>query len=468
MPIFSQYYEPSPLFSNPAWVAAKSQIFVGTNFRREQIGVRQGISSAAFELMMPFLEANNKRIGGFGLAFLTETAGKGGLLRQNALIGNLAYNLDFSDYDHLAFGLQGGYFFRRINPDLLTSESQYTINGFDANLPLNENFAAFQSDFPQVNTGFLWYGEDEQDNLFYYLSLAAYSLNKPTTTWFADVNRIPWLLQVAGEMNAFGYNEWLFYPTFRYVSQANKQNLSLGTIGRRDFSKDTKLGVGIWFNTNKKIISSIDIATKNYQFSVSYDLAFANRNVLGQTNSVVELSLLWKKPFERKSKNSEKIIKKTKKNRKNLSKDTTKTENLVRIDTNFRKKEVGEANRVEQRGKIKVIIREPLEIIAPKDRKNLSETEKELLKSIEIANNNLKISEDKIYQIAQMLFQHPDWKLKILLYQKQSDTQMQEQADAIREQLILLGVEPERLVRQNLLIENPAQKSSLEWVLLRK
>ncbi|MFN3316197.1 MAG: type IX secretion system membrane protein PorP/SprF, partial [Raineya sp.] len=121
---FSQYYYPTPIFSNPAWVAVRQELFTGLHIRSQQIGVGQGINTQNFQFTLPFLDDYGQRVGGFGLGVLNEQAGKGGLLQTNAILGNLAYNLHFSDYDHLAFGMQGGYFFRRINPNRLTSESQ--------------------------------------------------------------------------------------------------------------------------------------------------------------------------------------------------------------------------------------------------------------------------------------------------------------------------------------------------------
>ncbi|MCS6796357.1 MAG: PorP/SprF family type IX secretion system membrane protein, partial [Raineya sp.] len=190
--LFSQYYEPTPLLQNPAWAAARQEIWATLNFRRQQIGVGQGISTSAFQFVFPLVDAYNNQVGGFGLIALNERAGKGGLLQTNAFLANLAYRVNFSDYDHLAFSLQGGYFFRRLNVNLLTTESQYTINGFDASLPLNEPFSDFRSDFPAVNAGLLWYGEDDE-KLLYYVGVAGYTLNRPNTTWFAEISRIPLL-----------------------------------------------------------------------------------------------------------------------------------------------------------------------------------------------------------------------------------------------------------------------------------
>lgn len=463
--LFSQYYYPTPVFSNPAWVAARQEVFVGLNFRRQQIGVRQSISTSGFQLALPIIDQNYRRAGGLGLALLNETAGKGGLLRTNAVLGNLAYNVDFSDYDHLAFGMQGGYFFRRLDPNLLTTESQYTINGFDANLPINENFATFRSDFPIINAGLLWYGEDDNQNLLYHLGGFGYTLNRPNTNWFAEVSKIPWMLGASGEFLLYEKDSWTFHPTFRYVEQGRRRNVRLGSMFRYQIDKKSLLHLATWYDLNKVAVMSVDFAKENYHIAFSYDFAFGNRNVLGQTNSALEISLVWKKPLDFTQKRPKKrpFVSPPKK-----PKDTTKKiENVARIDTT--KKEIGEANRVEKVGGMRVIIREPLEIIAPKKKINLTEADKRLLQNILIPRDEIRIETDKIYQIAQILMKDENWKLKIVLYtQKNHQHQflLESQADDIRRELILQGIDPERIIRQN--ITKNGEKNRLEWVILRK
>jgi len=470
---FSQYYYPSPLFSNPAWSAARQEVFVGFNFRRQQIGVGQGISTSALEFSLPIIDQNSRRAGGFGLGVLNETAGKGGLLRTNAIIGNLAYNADFSDYDHLAFGMQGGYFFRRLDPGLLTTESQYTVDGFNASLPINEPFISFRSDFPVINAGLLWYGEDDNQRILYHLGVSGYTLNKPNTTWFAEVSRVPWLINASGEFLVYEKDSWTIYPTFRYIEQGKRRNLQLGSHFRYQIDKKSLLYLGSWYSLNKKAIVSIDFAKENYHFAFSYDLALGNRNVEGQTNSAFELSLVWKRPVEGRKKrpNKRPIIYTKPKDKPVIAKDTSKktSENMARIDTLRLKRELGDGNRVEKNGGMKIIVREPLEVVAPKKKTSLKEVDKRLLMPIWIRLDDIIVEQDKIYQITQMLLNDNSLKIKMVLYtQPNNENQilLESQADEIRKLLILQGVEPDKIIRQNIIRKN--EKTRLEWVVLRR
>lgn len=470
--IFSQYYYPTPIFSNPAWPAARQELFAGLHIRSQQVGVGQGINTQSFQFSLPFIDYNERRAGGFGLGVLNEQAGKGGLLQTNAILGNLAYNLHFSDYDHLAFGLQGGYFFRRIDPSRLTSESQYTINGFDASIPVGEPFEAFRSDFPAINAGLIWYGEDDNNRLLYHLSVAGYFLNRPNTTWFAEISRIPLLWSLSGDFLVYEKDNWSFYPTARYVRQANKVNFNIGSLARYQANSNSLLTAGIWYKNSHTVVVGFDFAYQNYFFSASYDFAFANRNVLGQTNSALELSLVWRKPITSKPKpirNLKKPLQKPKNEDKPVAiVDTSapKKENQIRIDTT--QIALGERNRIEKRGSMKVIIREPLEVTAPKKKLTLSSQEKLLLKTIlPDQEDNLIVSSEQIYQIAQMLFRNEDIKLKIVLYYAQrSDLNFfDNQADDLRSKLLLQGVPPSQIKRQN--IFRPTEKTRIEWVILR-
>lgn len=470
---FSQYYYPTPVFSNPAWVATRQEIFAGLHIRSQQISVGQGINTQSFQFTLPFVDDYGQRVGGFGLGVLSEQAGKGGLLQSNAIIGNLAYNLHFSDYAHLAFGLQGGYIFRRIDPNRLTSESQYTINGFDASIPVGEPFEAFRSDFPSINAGLIWYGEDAQNRLLYYLGLSGYLLNRPNTTWFAEVSRIPLAWNISGEFLAYEKDAWSFHPTARYIRQAQKSILNIGSLARYQIDNNNTLAAGIWYKNTHTVILSFDISYKNYFFAASYDFAFANRNVSGQTNSALEVSLVWRKPIDKKTfkRPYHNPSRKNNQEQPTLAKDTSRksSENQTRIDTlRLQKPELGESNRVEERGSMKVIIREPLEVVAPKKKVLLNNNEKLLLKPIFAdKEDKLELNPEIIYQITQMLFRQDGIKLKIVLYynQEQDLGYFSSQADELRNKILLQGVEPKRIKRQN--IFRPKEKTRIEWVVLR-
>jgi len=473
---FSQYYYPTPVFSNPAWVAVRQELFTGLHTRNQQISVGQGIRTQSFQFALPLLDDYGQRAGGLGIGVLNEQAGKGGLLQSNAVIGNLAYNLHFSDYDHLAFGLQGGYFFRRINPGRLTSESQYTINGFDASIPVGEPFEAFRSDFPAINAGLIWYGEDDSNRLLYHLGVAGYYLNRPNTTWFAEVSRIPLLWSITGEFLAYEKEDWSFYPTARYFRQSQKANWQLGSLARYQIDKDNSLSTGFWFKNSSSIVVSFDFAYKNYFFAASYDFAFANRNVLGQTNSTFEISLVWRKSIEKSSRKTTKRPSKPYQVPQKKDKPVVKEQdsilvaqngNQTRTDT-LQKAELGENNRIEERGAMKVIIREPLEVTAPKRKLVLSNAEKLLFKPVIVNQEEVfEFNAEQIYRIAQILFKNPDIKLKIVLYysKKEDLSFLSNQADDFREKLLLQGVEPKQLKRQN--IFRPKEKTRIEWVILR-
>ncbi|GAB4127320.1 MAG: hypothetical protein OHK0045_11960 [Raineya sp.] len=475
--LFSQYYYPTPIFSNPAWVAARQELFTGLHIRSQQIGLGQGIHTQSFQFCLPLLDAYNQRAGGFGLGVLNEQAGKGRLLQSNAILANLAYNLHFSDYDHLAFGLQGGYFFRRINPSRLTSESQYTINGFDASIPLGEPFEAFRSDFPSINAGLIWYGEDENNRLLYYLGVAGYFLNRPNTTWFAEVSRIPLLWNISGEWRAYEKDGWAFYPTARYIRQAQKANLNVGSLARYQIDKSNTIAAGLWYKNSHTLVLSFDLAYQNYFFAASYDFAFANKNVLGQTNSALEVSLAWRKPIVEKKRKinrpptTKPTPKPTKQKPPVATKDSSsyKEANQTRTDTTTNLQVgLGEKNRIEEKGSMKVIIRETLEKVAPKKKITLSHNEKLLLKPIfPDKEDMLMLSPERVYQIAQMLFRNQEIKLKIVLYCSQSEDLefFSTQADDFRSKLLLQGIPPAQIKRQNVL--RPKEKTRVEWVILR-
>lgn len=278
---------------------------------------------------------------------------------------------------------------------------------------------------------------------------------------------------VSGEFLAYEKDSWSFYPTARYNRQARKANINIGSLARYRIDRNSTFSAGIWYKNTHTAIISFDLAYQNYFFAATYDFAFANRNVLGQTNSAFEISLIWRKPIEKKSSRRppKKYPRKNNTNKPILAKDTSNksAENTTRIDTlQVQKTELGESNRVEEKGSMKVIIREPLEVVAPKKKIALTHTEKLLLKPIFAdQEDKLELSTEQAYQLAQMLFRREEIKLKIVLYYSQAEdlAYFSNQAEEFRNKLILQGIEPKRIKRQN--IFRPKEKTRVEWVILR-
>ncbi|MCS6796823.1 MAG: type IX secretion system membrane protein PorP/SprF, partial [Raineya sp.] len=319
--------------------------------------------------------------------------------------------------------------------------------------------------------------------------VAGYTLNRPNTTWFAEISRIPLLWNVTGEFFLAEKDNWTFHPTARYTEQSSRRNLQVGTLARYQAKErgenKYRLGVGAWYNFNKALVVSLDFWQKNYQFSFSYDLALGNRNMMGQTLSAFEVSLLWRNLFERekrkfgkrqnsrKEREKEPLLTQQQKPNNEKNKDTLnlQTESQVRLDsTQKMTKQAGEANRIEQKGKLKVIIREPIEISAKKSKIKLSPLEKQFLKPIFPDKDGfLEVDKAKIYQIAQILEKNEELKIKIIIFAEKdySETEfLKIQADDFKEKLILQGISPERIIRQNVVRKN--EKNRLEWIILQK
>ncbi len=148
-----------------------------------------------------------------------------------------------------------------------------------------------------------------------------------------------------------------------------------------------------------------------------------------------------------------------------------KKDSQIRLETTQKMtKQAGEANRVEQKGGLKVIIREPIEISAKKSKNKLSPLEKQMFKpAFPDKDGFLEIDKAKIYQIAQILEKNEDLKIKIVIFADKdyADTEfLKIQADDLKEKLILQGIAPQRIIRQNVVRKN--EKNRLEWVILQK
>lgn len=309
---YSQYHL-APVQTNPAMIATSNQMQVIMNYRNQSIGAGTSFETPMVSFIYPWIKGGVKRKAAFGLSFLQDKTGAGGILTSTGGVVTGAINLNLNPVSKsgdvkynkfISFGAQAAFFQRRVNQDALASGAQWDGSDFDPNLGLGEQFIdndIFNASkaFPLVNAGALFYMADACGNQKAYFGVTLQNVNQPNTAFFSEKNPLPLQMVYAGGMNFDAGANFTFQPNIRWVRVTTSNEFRLGSLfyyniqgAEQGFVGQGKVGVGAWYDSNSAVAISLEVDQPKYFLGFSYDLgASAPINNLGSASWEVSLGI---------------------------------------------------------------------------------------------------------------------------------------------------------------------------------
>lgn len=316
-------YHYTPLLTNPAMVASTNDRQIFLNYRNQpnvaDENYRFFMATGTFALIN---RATQKRWGGVALGFANDQNGT--FLRTNGLTGAFAYNLTLGNHflgkktdssytknwgaHHISFGAQGGYFQRSIRFDNLTTDSQFLNGTVNPNAGLGEDAANTSQSYFTGSAGLMWYAEDTTGAMKAYLGISLYNINEPNRSFFNEVeDRIKRKVTITGGWRVWENEKFSVIPNFRWVNRTGNNQINAGAwffaspflLGQiAPYFKDSKVGVGAWYNLNEAIVASLEFHKPQYFVALNFDWPTAQSTKLWQGSSVFEITVGFK--FKRK------------------------------------------------------------------------------------------------------------------------------------------------------------------------
>jgi type IX secretion system PorP/SprF family membrane protein len=462
---FSQYHL-TPALTNPAIVASQNETHALLGFRQQRVGAGESFTTPTLSFGTPFFnKQERRRTGGFGVALLNESSGANNSFRTTALLAHLAYNLPLSETHFLSFGLQGGYYIRGIDASKVTTETLF-LNGFDVN-DLGEEVGVFNDAFPVVNSGLLFYKENENGQKAYQLGLALYALNRPSMSFYQEIAPVPIALQLTGEWLAYQEMYWQLHPTFRFIQRGNQQDWQAGLMARYLFPpqnrpgsilKEGAMGLGIWYRPSGVAVAALQIEQPDYILNISYDLGLSNQLPLRESSNALELTIGWRKLWDtgrRKKKNNRNLPDRNPPDKEPLITGNDEGEELLQR---------GSKNRTEKSNGTTVLVREPIIVTGQQMAYKMAASEKELFrKNIAFEAKSSLLTpeaEERLSEMIAVLLKYPEVLLKITAtyLPEESPVLAKARQQAIKDYLIRFGIEEERLIDDH----PPRQKNIAE------
>jgi type IX secretion system PorP/SprF family membrane protein len=304
---YSMYFN-SPMMANPALLGTKSQATLSYHSRNEHINIPSEINYRIpnLSLVVPFVknkydekgDANgeNNRFGGVGIAFNNQSERGGAKKIIGASIG-LAYNFSLIKEKQLFFSVGA-------------SASRYQRSTKTiSNISNRTNYNTF-------STGIWVYQEDNkhQNEQKMFLGASIYNLTLKDTTLFDTPNDTQgFRYHLVAGVRVYRGKKYSITPNMRVIQENNDQNFNLGSFFRYHFSDNAGslfqygfLGAGVWYSTQRTIITSIEFNTPTITTGFSYDWKISDKSLYNASEWTISIKKrIGKKKVERKIINDE-------------------------------------------------------------------------------------------------------------------------------------------------------------------
>ena len=219
------------------------------------------------------------------------------------------YEVSLSSRHHLAAGVQGGYFNRRIDWDnKVITDRQYVDGGFNPSLPHGESFPQDQSMAFTTNVGLSYYLTGFDGEQLFHLGAGMINANKGRFTYLetdeSQAEPVRWV--VCSQLRLLSTASF-DVQSHLYWTQENKLSDFRGGIqlrkglNQRATVSAEHLGVGLYYSADHTATASLQLARPNWLVSLSYDMPFADK-LSGKVQNAAEASIAWR--LERKGKKS--------------------------------------------------------------------------------------------------------------------------------------------------------------------
>lgn len=291
---FSQYYH-TPFLNNPAQIGSFSNIRAFLNYRNQPLESGDRFTTPMASFTYPFFRRDTNLVkAGFGLSFIHDN--QTDFLTTDGALLAFAYNFHWTRHT-ISFGLQGGFFQKRIDLSNAITSSQI-INGID-DPTAQENLDLPNINYPVFGGGINWTIRNQWNAPRAYLGLSVQNINEPNIS-FTDAlnNPLPSSLIANGGFHVYSGNGRLsFTPNMRWIRRLGVNYvlagswINFGLGADQGFFQDKKIQFGAWYHSNQALVMAFNYEQPKFFLSASYDLPTATQasNWLG--NGAIEVTI---------------------------------------------------------------------------------------------------------------------------------------------------------------------------------
>lgn len=268
-------YDAAPMYFNPA----ETGVFTGLLSEKSDYRFAAGYRSQWRMLTTkPFTTANlafdmpYKRfgIGGF---LLNNRSGMGNFNSLHFLASG-AYHVIKQEENTphiLTTGIQIGFFSKSFNPNRFTFDNQYTANGFDNNISNEEDFDRLGKINFDVNAGFYYKYNDENNKAKPFIGGSIYHINRPNESFYNYGTKVPMRFATTIGSEVKLSEKTTVQPQVLYMYESAATEMNVGVLGTYLFKESINLIYGINYRLQDACIMQLGVKYDNVVFRLSYD-----------------------------------------------------------------------------------------------------------------------------------------------------------------------------------------------------
>lgn len=299
LPTFSGFWL-TPQLTAPTAMAVHDAYQVSTHYRRQGSEESTGYRTFLLSGQIPFYDSENTHFGTLGLNVMRDESGSSFLFTTSGLMLNYLYDATIARRHHLVGGVQGAYYWRKIDWSSVTTSNQFVNGGFDPALSSGEHFSDDPSQAYLANVGLAYYLTDYEGNQQFHIGAALTNANSGSFTYLTN----PESQSIPRSLVGYAHIRLMSNPQFDVLSDLywrneNKANdliggfrLRKGTNIRENVT-DNHLAVGLYYSQDHTGILALQMVQPNWLIGISYDMVFGDKPLRRMQNAV-EVSLGWR------------------------------------------------------------------------------------------------------------------------------------------------------------------------------
>lgn len=295
---FSQF-NAAPIILNPALTGVNGSDYrVAANYRSQWAGLGKYNTVAASYDMALFRKTPKTNYGGIGVSLFSDRAGDLSLSTTQVNL-SMSYTLMLNNKGNqlLTTGLIGGVGYRTIDYSKLTTDSQFGDQGYDPNLPTQENLNTNTKVYGDVGAGFLWsLSPNKVSN--YYMGASAVHLSQPNLSFFGDRNEKLYLKVTIHGGAYFKAGKKIFLmPNFMFLTQGPHTEFTFGSMVKIKKSvvpsDKTAFYVGGYYRLKDAMIFTARVDFMGVNIGISYDVNLSKLTTATKANGGPEISIIY-------------------------------------------------------------------------------------------------------------------------------------------------------------------------------
>ena len=270
------------------------------HYRRQGFEGGNGYRTFLLSGQLPLYNRRNTQLGTLGVNLMRDESGTSYLFSTTGAMLTYLYDATIARGHHLVGGVQGAYFWRKIDWSQVSTSNQFVNGSFDPSLSSGENFSEDPGKAFITNVGLAYYLTNFEGEQLFHIGAALTNANSGSFTYLMN----PESQSVPRRMLLYSHVRLMSTPYFDVVSDLYFRNerqvndLLGGFRLRKGMSPGTKiadsnLGLGLYYSQDHTGVLALQLIQPNWLIGISYDMVFGNKPLQNMQNAV-EVSLGWR------------------------------------------------------------------------------------------------------------------------------------------------------------------------------